>query len=581
MLYNTCMQMVMKVSLSILQIETLIVSVLAVSILVTICIIFGLMRHSETVNKKNIKDLTNKSRMYLIDVKNDKVSYFSASNLKERKSSSITVFYNLYQSKEREKLITWVGALLDKNSDTPKYLEVKIYSKKSKHHLPIMLEVEKIDYDKQIIFMESHILQNELIARRHGTRLAFSKRDILYKRILMSNGKGVTCFFNLFNKVTKDSDISQLVYADLKDIILSFISDDVMMVEEKLGQIIITNFNIKEKSEVLNFINEIKIKINRYLLIKSYSNDISLSIGIIDNSESFRDVNALIKNVISLSNICKDSDEQIAFYSESKMLLTEESENEYRSDVQSIIEDNKLKYFFQPIVSVDNSKVFAYKSSVQPIDSFFEELENLKIYAKRTDDDKELFSTITKNVISRFSQEKYEYNQKLFFPLSFNELDYATRTLSHTPGANTVDIVLVLYEKDLSNLPDDYDDEALNKLILSFKTKGYSVALEIDDDILTLSPSLYSVFDYFILSVASHMSKNNTGSDLPTFQGLIEKLLHYEKPLVALDIKTWDTVELVYHLGISNICADAISEKAENIMPLPKKMLTKIINLKS
>ncbi len=580
MMYNTCMRFISAIQLSVSQIEIIVVSVLALGIAIFVCAYYGVLKHQESLHSKEIKDLSNKTRIYVIDVENDTVNYFNSDRLKERKTSSITVFYNLYESKDRETLINWVGDLLDPNISAPKYLEIKIYSRSSRQYYPTILEVQKIDVKKQLIYIESHILQTGFQAHKKGTKLAFTERETFNKRILMSNGKGATYFFNFYNLVTKNSNISQLIYADLRDIILTYANENILAVEENVGQILLTNFNVKGKEEILSFLDIVRTKLNRLLLIKSYS-DISLSVGIIENSESFRDVDTLVKNVTAVSNLCKDIDEQTAFFSESKMLLTEEQSNQYRTDVQNIIAENKIRYLFQPIIDVDRNKVVAYKASAVPIDSFFEDLASLKTYAKRTEDDKDLFSTLTKNTISRFVQEKDGENLKLFYPLSFNELSYASNTLSRTDGVNDVNIVLVLYEKDLANLPDDYEDKTLIDLILSFKSKGYSVALEIDDDILTLSPDIYNVFDFFNLSVATHISKKNTGTTLPTFQGLIEKLLHYNKPLIALDIQSWDILELVYRLGVSRICSDSVALPAENIMPIQKKILTKIINLKS
>ena len=329
------------------------------------------------------------------------------------------------------------------------------------------------------------------------------------------------------------------------------------------------------------FIDSVKARINRFLLIKSYSDDIDYTIGIIENSENFRDAPTLIKNAIMVSDLTKDSDNQIAFFNDIKTMLIDDQGKQFRTDVQEVIEDNKLRYYFQPIYSVDRGRVIGYKSSIVPYDSYFHEIDTLKNYAMRTEDDKELFSTITKNVISRFVEEKNDSNFLLFFPVSFNEINFVNKSLGHTRGVSDCNIVLVLKERELSNLPDEYEEEALINAIRSFKSKGYAVALEIDDDILTLSPTLYGSFDYFNLSVATHISKKNAGRNLPSFQGLIEKLLHYETPIIALDIQSWDIVELVYRLGVSNICSDAIAQPAENIMPLQRKIITKINNLKS
>lgn len=575
------MCLLMQSFINVIDIVILSVAGLAFAALITVIVLFGVLNHRDEKHNKEINELSNSLRIFVIDIPNDTVRYFNSAHLRERRTTSITTFYNQYFAKERETLINWIGNLLAGDEETPKFLEVTVYIKTAKQNVLSILEVQKIDFEKQIIFLESHLLQTTFKSKHKGERIEFAKQDYLFKRILMSNGRGATFAFNFFNKMTKTSDFSQLAYADIRDIMVSFSSDDVLVAEEKFGQIIITNFNVKGRSEINSFIDQVKSRVNRFLLIRSYSDDIDYTIGVIENSENFRDAHTLLKNVLMVSDLAKDSDNQTAYFNDIKTILIDDQGKQFRTDVQEVIQDNKLRYSFQPIYNVDRGRVVAYKSNVVPYDSYFHEIDTLKNYAMRTEDDKELFSTITKNVISRFVQEKNESNVMLFFPVSFNEINYVNKSLGHTKGVAEANIVLVLKERDLSALPDEYEEEALINQIRNFKSKGYAVALEIDDDILTLSPKLYGTFDYFNLSVATHISKKNAGRNLPSFQGLIEKLLHYEKPIVALDIQSWDIVELVYRLGVSNICSDAIAPPAENIMPIQRKIITKIANLKN
>ena len=579
--YNTSMCLLMHSFVNVIDIVMLSVAGAAVAALIAVIILFAVSNHRAEKHNKEINELSNSLRIFVIDIPNDTVRYFNSAHLRERRTTSITTFYNQYFAKERESLINWIGNLLADDEETPKFLEVTVYIKTAKQNVLSILEVQKIDYEKQVIFLESHLLQTTFKSKHKGERIEFAKQDYLFKRILMSNGRGATFAFNFFNKMTKTSDFSQLAYADIRDIMVSFSSEDVLVTEEKFGQIIITNFALKGRLEINSFIDQVKSRVNRFLLIRSYSDDIDYTIGVIENSENFRDANTLLKNVLMVSDLAKDSDNQIAYFNDIKTMLIDDQGKQFRTDVQEVIQDNKLRYSFQPIYNVDRGRVVAYKSNVVPYDSYFHEIDTLKNYAMRTEDDKELFSTITKNVISRFVQEKNESNVMLFFPVSFNEINYVNKSLGHTKGVAEANIVLVLKERDLSALPDEYEEEALINQIRNFKSKGYAVALEIDDDILTLSPTLYGTFDYFNLSVATHISKKNAGRNLPSFQGLIEKLLHYEKPIVALDIQSWDIVELVYRLGVSNICSDAIAPPAENIMPIQRKIITKIANLKN
>ena len=580
MRYNTSMCFVSIGINSIAEFVMLCVGAFALLAGILIIVLFAISNHRDENHNKEIRDLSNSLRIFIIDVPNDTVKYFNSAHLRERKTSSITSFYNQYSSKERENLINWIGHLLENDEETPRFLEVNVYIQTSKQSATSILEVQKIDYQKQVIYLESHLLQTTFKARHKGEKPDFSKKDYLFKRIFASNGRGATFAFNFYNVLTKTADISQLAYADIRDIMVGFCEEDIIVTEEKFGQILICNLNVKGRGEMNDFIEAVKSRINRFLLIKSYSDTINYTVGVIENSENFRDADTLVKNVLMVSDLAKDSDNQIAYFNDIKTLLIDDQGKQFRTDVQEVIEDNKLHYYFQPIYNIDRRRIIAYKSTVVPYDSYFHEIDTLKNYAMRTEDDKELFSTITKNVISRFVQEKNDAHYLLFYPVSFNEINFVNKSLGHINGVSDANIVLVLKERDLSARPDEYEEEALINSIRNFKSKGYGVALEIDDDILTLSPNLYGAFDYFNLSVATHISKKNAGRNLPSFQGLIEKLLHYEKPIVALDIQSWDIVELVYRLGVSNICSDAIALPAENILPLQKKIITKLGNLK-
>lgn len=582
MLYNTSMRnLIAFKSDGILSNIAYIICGIALLAIILVIILLLVSNHDDKKFAGLINDSSNTLRIFVVDVKNDHVSYFNSSYLRRRKTSSITSFYNQFQSRDREKLIQWVGELLENQEDTPKFLEIHVYIKAKKINVPSILQVTKIDHKKQLIYLESHLLKYHVKSHKKGEHHSMVNKEVFCQKILTSNGKGSTFCVNFFNKNTKTNDFSRLAYIDLKNILTSFISDEVYITEHDFGKIIISNFAAITKLDEFSFIESLKTRINRFLLIESFADEIDCTIGVIENQINYRDVNGLIKNVLALSELAKDEEQQTIFFTDKKSFEVKDQGQQYRTDVETIIQDNKLIYYFQPIYDVNRKLIIAYQSSVVPVDSYFKNIDDLKNYALRTEDDKELFSTIIKNTISRFVEEKNEESIKLFLPISYNEINYVNRSLGHTSGVSDANIVLVLKEKDLASIPADYVEEGFINAIRSFKSKGYAVALEIDDDVLTLSPTLYSLFDYFNLSVASHITKKNAGSQLPTFQGLIEKLLHYQTPIVATNIPSWEIVELVYKLGISMICSNAIALPAENVMPIERKILTKLRNLKS
>lgn len=582
MLYNTSMRNFVKIIPdSPVALIVYVLVLIAIASIITIAFVNFLLRKSRKKYNESIEACSNTLRIFVVDVKNDLVNYFNCSYLRNKKNSSITAFYNQFASNQRETLISWIGDLLENKEETPKFLEIHVYIKSKKMNVPSILQVQKIDYKKQKIYLESHLLKYNQKSHVKGEHHAMVSREAITRSILTSNGRGATLCVNFFNKNNKTNDISRTAYIDLKNILTSLTSQSVVMAEHEFGKVLIADFEAINKIETFSFIDMLKSRINRFLLIESFADEIDYTISIIENSIHYRDVNNLIKNVVALSEYAKDEEQQVMVYSDKKALLMDDPGQQYRSDVEQIIQDNKLAYYFQPIYNFERKIIEFYEATAVPVDSYFKNIDDLKNYAMRTEDDKELFSTIIKNTISRFVQEKNDENLQLVIPISYNEIPYVNRALGHTAGVNDTHIVLLIKEKDLVSMPEDYGEDSFISTIRSFKSKGYRVALQIDDEILTLTPSVYSLFDYFNLSVASHIEKKNAGSQLPTFQGLIEKLLHYQIPIVATNIPNWDIVELVYKLGVNIIGSDAIALPDQNILPLPKKIIAKIKNLKS
>ena len=108
MRYNTSMCFATITINSIVELVMLIVAAVAVVAAVLIIVLFAISNHRDDNHDKEIRDLSNSLRIFVIDVKNDTVRYFNSAHLRERKTSSMTAFYNQFSSKEREKLINWV-----------------------------------------------------------------------------------------------------------------------------------------------------------------------------------------------------------------------------------------------------------------------------------------------------------------------------------------------------------------------------------------------------------------------------------------------------------------------------------------
>ena len=146
--YNTSMCLLMHSFINVIDIVMLSVAGVAVAALIVVIVLFAVSNHRAEKHKKEINELTNTLRIFVIDIPNDTVRFFNSAHLRERRTTSITTFYNQYFAKERETLINWIGNLLAGDEETPKFLEVTVYIKTAKQNVLSILEVQKIDYEK-------------------------------------------------------------------------------------------------------------------------------------------------------------------------------------------------------------------------------------------------------------------------------------------------------------------------------------------------------------------------------------------------------------------------------------------------
>jgi hypothetical protein len=60
---------------------------------------------------------------------------------------------------------------------------------------------------------------------------------------------------------------------------------------------------------------------------------------------------------------------------------------------------------------------------------------------------------------------------------------------------------------------------------------------------------------------------------------LVEQLLKYHKPIIATDLSSWQSIELIIKSGIYIISSEIISNSSEMLLPLDKRKSERINNL--
>lgn len=558
-----------------------IIFIIAVSFF-TICLVVFLITLIVSINnskkfERTMTESSNSLRVYIVDIKEDNVLFFNRATIRNKRESSVTEFYNQFPASEREKLIEWIGRLVDPNDNPPQYLEIDVMISKLQKKYHSLLQVQKIDQKKQIVHLESYILKNSALrANKRKIKYAPSSEEKIAKALLSNPAnRGVTYAFSFYQKRAKqDSDnMNRFAIAKIKELITQCLNAYRLLLVYSDTQFIIFDLRVSSRAHAVMFVNSMRQEIGRFLMLNSLTDSIDFTVGMVENKVFPQDYEELIKSSINVADIAKEDNEKIMWY-EQGMRSIELGENEYRSEVERIIRDKKLRFYFRPVYNAERKKTLGYFSFVKPVDTFFDSISELKDYAFRTEDDKELFATIATNVISRFNAQKDGDSLRLFFPIKIAEKPHIIKSLSHVSKIKETHLVLSLDSSDIQNY-DGSEDNLIND-IRTFRVKGYEVALFISDRELSMSSRIYELFDYFIINSGMTQNLKNSSRARVQIHGLIEKLLSYDHPIIVSDLPNWNSVELMLKIGVTLVSGEVIAASDEMILPIPPKSVNKI-----
>lgn len=537
-----------------------------------------IFRRREGRYRRTLGDLSNSLRVYVLDVRADRVRYFNRSSLRRQKVSSMMDFYNQFPAPERERLISWIHDLIHAPSATDRSLEIDVLFSHDRRSYFSVLQAQKVDAEKEVIHLESYILPYISAKRHRRNSLSFLSKEAFDKALLaLSPLKGVTFVLSFFGRKKRyeGEGFPSVIFAQVKDVLTNFLTPSRLMYEESNHEIVITDLKATARARALQVITSIREAVNRQLLLSAYAAEIAFTIGVIENRHFPLEPTKLIVNAAYVAGLAREEGGAQVLWYEKGMNPALPGDYTYRTEVERIIRDRKLTYSYRLIYDAERLRPFGYLSFAVPTGTVFETLAELKDYAQRTGDDRALFGTIAKNLIATFIAESYDQDLRLFFFIRFSEKADVMRTLSHMARIRETRVVLVLDERDLSDIVMSRD-EIIVRDVRSLKVKGYETALVLDDSELTLTPRVYELFDYFILQ--GHLTSNvqNDARARLRIHGLIEKLLPYGKRIIASDLVNWADVELLIKLGVGLISSEVLAPQNALVIPIASKSENKI-----
>jgi hypothetical protein len=552
--------------------------------LVVIAVSYAISNKRDARYAETVEDQRTSVRIFVIDVPNDNVKFFNVTDLRHVRSMSLGDFYRQFPLDEQTKVIKWINAIADPKMETPTYLETDVLIHGAKKQYFSMLQVDHVDYKTGKIHLQSYLLKYMKTEKgASGGHGLTSEKDLCAAISSAPKNRGMSfCFRFAYQKMSeKDKEIDPLVFNQLKNVFFPFLNPKRYLMEASRNEVIFTDLRLNEHAQGLYTAHAVLNDVARYLSLNGLSGKIGIWVGVVEHNNFPGDGDTIVQQARKTAEIAQEDNDLISWYEKGKQSETLLNDVSYRTEVERIINDKKLNYFFRPIFSVDKLKTIGYLAKATPVDTYFDSIEELKDYAMRTQDDKNLFATIAKNIVPLFVNEKQAPNEVLFFPARMDERGYMLTTFSRLGKVKDAHIVFMFAETDVKSHIDINDPDVLLSDMRLIKAKGYEVALLLNESDLLLPPNLYNAFDYFVVSFA--FAGSATGMDTrirSELHALVEKLLKYNKPIIASDIDGWNAIELLVRSGLNYISSESFAPYNQMIVPLPPKNVRKVQDMK-
>ena len=558
---------------------------LAITILVVLAIIllasFAYARKRDEKYRLSLDEQSNSIRVFVIDLKKDMVKFFNVTTLHKVTEITIGQFYQHFPVSQQQRVINWINAISDPGTGAPDYLETDIQDNHSKKRYFSMLQVEHVDHEKGIIHILSYLMKDMVTSRSGQGRYGLSTVKELESAIA-ANGKKKgfsACYRFVYKKMSdKDKDIEPLIFNQMKNAIFPFVTGRRYLLQCSGNDLLLSDLRLTEKAKILFLVRSGLNSINRYLALNGLTSILEVRVGIVEHVLFQGSSDSIIEAAKNTALLAYEDNDVVLFYETGRRAKSNALDSSYRTEVERIIEEKKIHYYFRPIYSVDKGRITGYFTKAVPFDAYFDSIEELKDYAIRTEDDKSLFSTIAKDTIHLFLSGNPGENTKLFFPVRVQERSHLLTTFGRLTRAKAANMVFLFSESDVQDALASYDVDAVIEYMKLIRVKGYEVGLHINSDSLKLAPRLYAAFDYFAVGFAA---KGRSSTDMDALvrsqlHSLAERLLKYNKPIIATDVEGWAAIELIVSSGLRYVSSETFAPYDLMMNPPSPKSLKRI-----
>jgi len=566
-------------------------AMLAVTVVILIVTFWVNVKRDKTY-LETIKEETSTIRVYRLDAPRNSVRYFNLSDMKTVKSVDFDKFYASFPTKEQRRVREWIAEILD-GKQAPQYLQTDIIFHQEKRQVPSFLKISKADPSKGIIHLESYLLRYEG-GEKMGSVISHFSTEGDFAQAVKSNGvqTGITFCFSLLpvklgNQALSDAELKAKITPEIalrfRNAIAPYVVGNQKLIQASDNELIVANFDMLETSQAINFALRVVNGANRAFQSMRKRHEIPYEVrsGIVQNRDLLGDSDAILQEARRAASSAYDTTNVISFYKKGAEDFDQNDIMNFRSEVERIIYEKRLAYTYRPVFNCDKLKVNGFLARATPLNTSFASIEELKNYAVRAKDDKNLFAAIAKNLIPRFVNERDNKTQKLFYPVRMAERSLLVPFFSHFRDAKEANLVFLFAEADIAVNVDQAGLDRFLETLNEVHESGFEVAVLLSGKTLLLDSKIYEKCDDFFVDFAETSEESNIDTKVRVeLHALVEKLLRYNKPIVANSLMSWTSLELVVSSGISYVSSDVFAPYDAMFRPLNEKNLDRMKAMK-
>ena len=526
-------------------------------------------------------------RIYIIDVKNNSVTYFNRSDLRDKRQTDLNAFYSHFHTNDIDKIKAWIFDICTNYQTADKYVEADILVNHGKQTYYSLLKLHKFDPVQGIIHLESIVLKyitpNNTTSKKKKKKAAFTgvvKRSTMESLIVKEKSlKGFTFairFYYIRQKVLSNDKIERYMIMTLKNAIYPYASNPHVsrqIIDTGDNELLLFDLRIASRDEAMILATSIAHQVKKCIGVNGFADSINFSIGVVENAQYYQDLDMMIAKAQEACMSAQHNGQEILLYQKQATPLVELER--YKAEVENLMQPNSLRYLFRPIFDVSKRRTLGYFEYVKAYNSPFTTFSEMSKYAARVNMSKDLFAMIARYVIPKFASERQEDHWRLFMIVSLQDIDHMAEILNQIPQTKDIHLVLVFNEQEINE--NSTHLELLNDSLKSLRKDGFELAMLMKDKNLLLDPSVYYNFDYFVAGsmMIGEIKKNNRIR--LSIHSLIESLLKYHRPIIATDLEGWQSIELIIKSGVDIVSSETISSSNDMLLPLEKKKIDKLI----